>query len=117
MEMARLLAGLRLAYLFPILVLAEEWLWRGMILSALIEHKLNQYLAIAVTTLLYALNHLAVAPVALEERLMMAAMALPIGMIGGYLVVRTKSVWSSVAMHAILMISMIADIYLLPQLV
>ena len=40
----------------------------------------------------------------------------PIGIIGGYLVLRTRSVWAPVALHTLVMISMIADIFVLPGL-
>ena len=114
--MERILVGMRLVYLFPVLVLAEEWLWRGMLFSALLARGMNRHLVVVLTTLLYALNHYAVAPVPLAERTLMAIMALPIGIIGGYLVLRTRSVWAPVALHTLVMISMIADIFVLPGL-
>lgn len=115
-EMEQLLVGMRLAYLFPLLVLAEEWLWRGLLFSALLERGLNKHLVVLGTTLLYMLNHYAVAPVPWAERTLMAAMALPIGLIGGYLVLRTRNVWAGVALHALTMVSMLADVFVLPAL-
>ena len=114
--MEHILVGMRMVYLFPVLVLAEEWLWRGMLFSALLARGLNRHLVVVLTTLLYALNHYAVAPVPLAERTLMAIMALPIGIIGGYLVLKTRSVWAAVALHALVMVSMIADIFVLPGL-
>ena len=115
-QMEQLLVGMRLAYLFPVLVLAEEWLWRGLLFSALLERGLNKHLVVLGTTALYMVNHFAVAPVGWSERGMMAAMALPIGLIGGYLVLRTRNVWAGVALHALTMISMLADVFVLPAL-
>lgn len=115
-EMEQLLVGMRLAYLFPLLVLAEEWLWRGLLFSALLGRGVNRHLVVLLTTALYMVNHYAVAPVPLGERTLMAIMALPIGLLGGYLVLRTRSVWSSVALHMLVMISMLADVFILPAL-
>lgn len=115
-QMEQLLVGMRLLYLFPVLVLAEEWLWRGLLFSALLERGLNKHLVVLGTTALYMANHFAVAPVGWAERGMMVAMALPIGLIGGYLVLRTRNVWAGVAVHMLTMLSMLADVFLLPAL-
>ncbi|NTV65438.1 MAG: CPBP family intramembrane metalloprotease, partial [Oscillochloris sp.] len=115
-QMQSLLVGLGLIYLFPVLVLAEEFLWRGLLFSALRERGMNPHLVVLLTTALYALNHVAVAPVSMLERAMMAGMALPIGIIGGYLVLRTRNVWASVAVHGLTFVSMVLDITLMPML-
>ncbi len=115
-EMEILLVGKRLIYLFPLLILAEEFLWRGILFSSLIDKGLNRHLTVIVTAVLYTLNHYAVAPVGFFERSLMAMMALPIGIIGGYIVFKTRNVWGSVLMHGITMVSMIVDIFIIPQL-
>lgn len=104
--MEYLLVHRSLLYLFPVLVIAEEFLWRGIMFSALREKGINKHLIVAITTLLFVLNHYAVAPVDIKERALMAMMAFPIGIAGGYLVLFTKNVWGSVVMHLILMIGM-----------
>jgi membrane protease YdiL (CAAX protease family) len=106
--MQYLLVHRSLLYSFPVLVLAEEFLWRGIMLSALLEKGINKHLVVVITTMLFVLNHYAVAPVDLEERAMMAMMAFPLGIAGGYLVFYSKNVWGSIVMHSILMIGMIA---------
>lgn len=115
-EMERILVGMRMAYLFPLLVLAEEWLWRGMLFAGLLARGVNRHVVVIVTTLLYMANHYAVAPVGMAERGLMAVMALPIGLVGGYLVLRTRNTWASVALHTLTMISMLADVFILPAL-
>jgi membrane protease YdiL (CAAX protease family) len=115
-QMQTILVGLRLIYLFPVLVLAEEFLWRGMLFSALLSRGVNKHLVVLITTVLYALNHYPVAPVGMFERSLMAIMALPIGIIGGYLVLRTRNVWASVAIHMLTFVSMVLDITLVPIL-
>lgn len=115
-EMQVLLVHRSLLYLFPVLILAEEFLWRGVLFSAMIERGVNRHLTVALTTILYALNHFAVAPVGMLERAMMAMMAFPIGILGGYLVLKTRNVWGSVLVHMITMISMVLDIFVIPQL-
>jgi membrane protease YdiL (CAAX protease family) len=116
-EMESILVDQRLILLFPVLVVAEEFLWRGMALSALRDRGWNKHKAVAVTTLAYALNHFAVAPVGMMERGMMAMMALPIGILGGYLVWRLRSVWVSVVLHMLTFLSMTVDIFVIPGLV
>ncbi|HCD36355.1 CPBP family intramembrane metalloprotease [Chlorobium phaeovibrioides] len=115
-EMERLLVHRSLLYLFPILILAEEFLWRGVMFSSLIEKGVNPHLTVLLTTILYALNHFAVAPVGMRERALMAMMAVPIGVLGGYLVLKTRNVWGSVIVHMITMVSMVLDIFVIPQL-
>ncbi|WP_322821267.1 CPBP family intramembrane glutamic endopeptidase [Chloroflexus sp.] len=114
--MEAILVGMGLLYLFPVLVLAEELLWRGVLLIALREAGWNAHLTVGLTTLLYALNHLFVAPVPLFERWLMVGMALPIGVIGGYLVLRTRNVWAAVWVHGLSIVAMIADIFIIPGL-
>jgi membrane protease YdiL (CAAX protease family) len=62
-------------------------------------------------------NHFAVAPVGMKERAMMAMMAFPIGILGGYIVLKSKSVWGSVLVHMVTMLSMVLDIFVIPKLV
>lgn len=116
-QMEEILIGMRLVVLFPLLVLAEEFLWRGIVLAGLRDAGMNRHLAVLLTTAAYALNHFAVAPVSMLERGMMAAMGLPIGIAGGYLALKTRSVWAPVALHGLTMISMIIDIFVIPRLV
>lgn len=111
--MEYLLVNRSLLYLYPILVIAEEFLWRGIMLSAMIEKGFNKHLTVFLTTLFFLLNHLAVAPVGMIERVMMAMMAFPLGIIGGYIVVNTRNVWGSVLVHMLVMTSMIAAIQII----
>ncbi|NTV98570.1 MAG: CPBP family intramembrane metalloprotease [Chlorobiaceae bacterium] len=112
-----ILVNMSLLYLFPLLVLAEEFLWRGIMFSAMIERGFNKHLTVFLTTLFYVVNHFAVAPVGMKERALMAMMAFPIGIFGGYLVLKTRNLWGSVLVHMITMISMMLDIFLIPKLV
>lgn len=114
--METILVGMGFLYLFPMLVLAEELLWRGVLLLGLRDAGLNAHLTVAITTLLYALNHLFVAPVPMFERWLMVGMALPIGVIGGYLVLRTRNVWAAVWLHGLSIVAMVADIFIIPAL-
>lgn len=116
-QMEQLLVGMRLLYLFPVLILAEEFLWRGMLFSALLERGVNKHLVVIITMLLYTLNHYAVAPVGFTERSLMAMMAIPLGVVNGYLALRYKNLWGGVLLHMLTMISMTADIFLIPLLV
>ena len=111
--MQYLLVNRSLLYLYPILVLAEEFLWRGIMFSAMIEKGFNKHLTVLLTTLFFLFNHFAVAPVNMMERALMAMMAFPLGIIGGYIVANTKSVWGSVLVHMIVMTSMIAAIQII----
>ncbi|NTU83177.1 MAG: CPBP family intramembrane metalloprotease [Chloroflexales bacterium] len=115
-EMETILVKMGFIYLFPVLVLAEEFLWRGMLLSALRDRGMNIHLAVVITTLAYAVNHYAVAPVGFTERGLMAIMALPIGILGGYLTLRLRNLWVAVIIHLCTFISMVVDIYVLPGL-
>lgn len=112
-EMESMLTDPRLLALFPILVLAEEFVWRGMALSALRDRGWNIHLAVFITTLAYALNHFAVAPVSIMERGMMAMMAIPIGLIGGYLTWKLRNVWVAVIVHLLSFLSMVGGIFLM----
>ena len=111
--MQYLLVNRSLLYLYPILVIAEEFFWRGIMFSAMIERGFNKHLTVLLTTLFFLLNHFAVAPVNMIERAMMAMMALPLGVLGGYIVVNTRNVWGSVLVHMIVMTSMIAAIQII----
>jgi len=84
--------------------------------SSMIEKGFNPHITVLLTTMLYALNHFAVAPVGIKERALMAMMAVPIGVLGGYLVLNTRNVWGSVIVHMITMVSMLIDIFVIPQL-
>ncbi len=106
-----------LLYFFPILILAEEFLWRGIMFSAMIERGVNKHLTVFLTTIFYVLNHFAVAPVGMQERALMGMMAFPIGILGGYLVLKTKNIWGSVLVHITTMLSMVLDIFVIPQLI
>ena len=46
----------------------------------------------------------------------MGMMAFPIGIFGGYLVLKTRNLWGSVLVHMITMLSMMLDIFVIPQL-
>lgn len=115
-EMQIILVNRSLLYIFPVLVLAEEFLWRGIMFSAMIERGYNKHLTVFLTTMFYVINHFAVAPVGFKERALMAMMAFPIGIFGGYLVLKTRNVWGSVLVHMITMFSMMLDIFVIPQL-
>ena len=111
-----LLVNRSLLILFPVLILAEEFLWRGIMFSSMIERGFNKHLTVFLTTIFYVLNHFAVAPVGFKERALMGMMAFPIGIFGGYLVLKTRNLWGSVLVHLITMTSMMLDIFLIPQL-
>jgi uncharacterized protein len=111
--MQYLLVNRSLLYLYPILVIAEEFLWRGIMFSAMIEKGFNKHLTVLLTTLFFLLNHFAVAPVNITERALMAMMAFPLGILGGYIVASTRNVWGSVLVHMIVMTSMIAAIQII----
>lgn len=116
-EMEQILVGQGLLVLFPLLIVAEEWLWRGMLFRVLLERGWSGWLVVVTTTLLHMLNHFAVAPVGFFERALLALMALPLGLIGGYLVLRTRNVWAGVTLHGLTMVSMVLDIFVMPKLV
>ncbi len=111
-----ILVNRSLLYFFPVLVLAEEFLWRGIMFSAMIERGVNKHLTVFLTTVFYVVNHFAVAPVGMKERALMGMMAFPIGIFGGYLVLKTRNLWGSVLVHMITMLSMMLDIFVIPQL-
>jgi len=114
-DMENILVNRSFIYLYPILVLAEEFFWRGIMFSSMIEKGINKHLTVLLTTLFFLINHFAVAPAKLEERVFMAMMAFPLGIIGGYIVAYTRNVWGSVLVHMILMTSMMAAIQFQPQ--
>lgn len=116
-DMLGILVNMNFLYLYPVLILAEEFLWRGIMFSAMIDRGWNPHLTVAVTAACYVFNHFAVAPVGMWERALMAMMAFPIGIIGGYIVLKSRSVWGSVLLHMITMVSMILDIFVIPNLV
>lgn len=116
-EMEMILVGKSLLLLFPLLVLAEEFLWRGIMFSSMLQQGYNRHLVVLLTTLFYVVNHFAVAPVGLYERALMAMMAFPIGIIGGYIVLRSQNVWGSMLLHMLTMLSMMLDIFVIPKLI
>ena len=116
-EMEILLVGKSLIYFFPVLILAEEFLWRGIMFSSMIDRGVNGHLTVFLTAIFYTLNHFAVAPVGMYERALMAMMAVPIGIIGGYIVLKTKNIWGCVLLHSMTMVSMVLDIFVIPKLV
>ncbi len=113
-QMQTLLVDLGLVYFFPLLSLAEELLWRGMALSGLLDRGVNRHVAVLLTTLAYMVNHFFVAPVSWAERGMMAMMGLPIGLMAGYLTLKTRNVWSAVALHTIIMAAMMLIVFVIP---
>ncbi len=117
MEMQDILVNMNFLYLFPVLVLAEEFLWRGIMFSSMIDRGFNRHLTVFITAMFYVVNHFAVAPVGMQERALMGMMALPIGILGGYIVLRSKNVWGSVLVHMITMLSMVLDLFVIPNLV
>ena len=117
MDMQGILVNMNFLYLFPVLVLAEEFLWRGIMFSALIDKGFNKHLTVFITAMFYVVNHFAVAPVGMQERAMMGMMAFPIGILGGYIVLSSRNVWGSVLVHMITMFSMILDLFVIPNLV
>lgn len=110
-EMEMLLVGRSLVYLFPLLILAEEFLWRGIMFSSMIGRGFNGHLTVFLTAIFYTLNHFAVAPVGMFERALMAMMAFPIGIVGGYIVLKHKNVWGSVLLHMMAMVIMVLYIF------
>jgi uncharacterized protein len=116
-QMENILVGQRLMFFLPLLAVAEEFLWRGMLFSALIDRGWNRFTVVALTSIFYLLNHYAVAPVSLMERTLMAAMGIFIAIPASYLVLRTKNTWAGVTVHGFTFISMLADIFLIPHLV
>ncbi len=116
-EMEDILIRQKFLYLFPVLIFSEEFLWRGLLFSALQEKGMNGNKIVGLTTLAYVLNHYAVAPVKFRERTLMAGMAVPIGIANGYLTLNTKNAWGGVLLHMLTMFSMIADIFIIPKLV
>ena len=116
-EMEDILIKKKFIYLFPILIVAEEFLWRGLLMSSLQERGVNKHKVVGITTFLYVVNHYAVAPVGFKERSLMAVMAVPIGIANGYLTLKTKNVWGGVLLHMLTMVSMTADIFIVPKLV
>ncbi len=117
MDMQGILVNMNFLYLFPVLVLAEEFLWRGIMLSSMVEKGINPHLSVFITAMFYVLNHFAVAPVGMQERALMGMMAFPIGILGGYIALKSKNVWGSVLVHMITMFSMILDLFVIPNLV
>ncbi|MCW8797039.1 MAG: CPBP family intramembrane metalloprotease [Chlorobium sp.] len=115
-EMEILLVGRSLVFLFPLLILAEEFLWRGIMFSSLIQRGVNGHLTVFLTAIFYTFNHFAVAPVGMFERALMAMMAFPIGIAGGYIVLKSKNIWGSVLLHGMTMVSMLLDIFVIPKL-
>jgi membrane protease YdiL (CAAX protease family) len=105
-----LLFGRGLVLLLPLLVLAEEGLWRGLLLSGLLEAGIPPAGAVALSTLGFGLNHLAVAPLALAERGLLALMALPLGLIAALLTLRTRCLWGAVLLHLLLIGAMLGSL-------
>ncbi|KMM17644.1 CPBP family intramembrane glutamic endopeptidase [Synechococcus sp. GFB01] len=105
-----LLFGRGLVLLLPLLVLAEEGLWRGLLLSALLESGLTPVWSVVVSTLAFGLNHLAVAPLALAERGLLALMALPLGLVTAVLTVRTRCLWGGALLHLLLIGAMLGSL-------
>ncbi len=108
--MQELLFGHGLILLLPVLVVAEEGLWRGLLLSGLREIGLGDAAAIALSTLAFMVNHLAVAPLALVERGMLALMALPLGLMSAVLTARTRVLWGGVLLHLLVMGAMLGSL-------
>jgi membrane protease YdiL (CAAX protease family) len=109
--MRGLLFGHGLILLLPVLVLAEEGLWRGLLLSALLGNGMPEASAITLSTLAFMVNHLAVAPLALVERGMLALMALPLGLMSAVLTVRTRVLWGAVLLHLLVMGAMMGSLW------
>ncbi len=100
--------------LFPVLVFAEEFFWRGIMVSSLAGRGINRHLVVLLTTAGFAINHFAVAPVGFGERLLLGVMALPLGIAGGYIALGTKNVWGSVVLHMSSMIAMLVGMQMNP---
>jgi membrane protease YdiL (CAAX protease family) len=88
-------------------------LWRGLLLSSLIGSGFSSPAAIGLTTLCFMLNHFAVAPVGLLERGMMALMGLPLGIINGFLTIKTQNLWGGALIHLLTMLAMVLGIFLM----
>lgn len=105
-----LLFGRGLVLLLPLLVLAEEGLWRGLLLSSLLDCGVPAAGAVALSSLGFALNHLAVTPLPLAERGGLALMALPLGVLTGLLSERTRCLWGAVLLHLLLIGAMLSSL-------
>lgn len=105
-----LLLGQGLVLLLPLLVIAEEGLWRGLLLSALLERGIHPAWAIGLSSLGFALNHLAVAPLPLTERVLLGLMALPLGVAAAVLTVRTRCLWGGCVLHGLLIAAMLLSL-------
>jgi membrane protease YdiL (CAAX protease family) len=105
-----LLFGRGLALLLPLLVLAEEGLWRGLLLSGLLGVGITPGWAVTLSTLAFGLNHLAVAPLALVERCLLALMALPLGLIAARLTLRTRCLWGAALLHLLVIGAMLGSL-------
>ncbi len=55
-EMQHILVNQSLLFLFPVLVLAEEFLWRGIMFSAMIEKGYNRHLTVFLTAMFYVVS-------------------------------------------------------------
>lgn len=106
----QLLFGHGLVLLLPLLVLAEEGLWRGLVLAGLLESGRSASAAVLLSSLGFALNHLAVAPLALVERVELALMALPLGMVAATLTAATRCLWGAALLHLLLIGAMLASL-------
>jgi uncharacterized protein len=99
-----------LILLLPVLVIAEEGLWRGLLLSGLREIGVPEATSIALSTVAFMVNQLAVAPLALVERGMLALMALPLGLMSAVLTARTRVLWGGVLLHLLVMGAMLGSL-------
>ena len=97
-----------------LLILVEELLWRGLLLSALQRAGQAPWLAVLLTTAGFSLNHLAVAPIPWMGRWMLAAMALPMGLASGVITLVSGCLWGGVLLHGLLMALMAGGMGLQP---
>lgn len=96
-----------LVFGLPLLLLAEELLWRGLLLTGLLQIGLGPVAVMTLTTLGFSLNHLAVAPLPWPERWLLLLMALPIGLLNALLCLATGCLWGGVLTHALAMAVML----------
>lgn len=82
-----LLCTITIGLLQPI---AEEMLFRGVVLGCLLKGKTNPWIAIGITTFIFSIIHL---------NLTQMISAAIFGMIAGWLFYKTRSLWPSIIIH------------------
>lgn len=97
---ALLLKNVLLIAILP--AICEELFFRGLLLGSLLHTKLNQHVSVLIVSVLFALMHL-------ESSGFLSRVLL--GLILGYLFVRSGSIWLSVIIHFIHNLVMVLGLY------